>query len=358
MKQYLIILSLILLGLHAFAKEDKAAQKNNKIVEKEEQRYQKDLRKNTDSAGLYLRHANAIAAINSEAARASGFYLLALKYDSTNAAAYRDYGKYLADRLRKYNDSKAMLDRAHALAPADEDVKNYLTTVNKIIAAQDEDNRMRDFGTTTLRELDSVHNYAAITKFDSLKILIATPGNPFYYDALLSRFLADDPTLTPAEMYMMIVGYAKQPTYNPFNYNDILGMRMIANHNLDTAIKTGIALTHTNPLNPTLNRELMYYYRKKNEPALADKYLHRIAQYFNGMLYSGNGTCARPYVSLWAKEEYNFITYLGYQATDVHSMGTCAGQMAEVIDRIDPATHKTEPVHFNVALIYMQATGK
>ena len=133
---------------------------------------------------------------------------------------------------------------------------------------------------------------------------------------------------------------------------------MIAFSNADSGIKKGNELLLDNPLNPSLNREMMYCYRKKNDPLNADKYLNRIKQVFNGMLYSGDGTCENPYVSLWAKEEYNFITYLGYRSTENHAMGTCAGQMAEKIDMIDPATEKVEAIHFNVALIYMQAVGK
>ena len=358
MKQYIIIVSLFLLANDCFAKEDKSVQKNRKAVEKEENRFHKSLEKNTDTAAVYLDHANNLAAINSEANRAYNYYQLALRYDSVNAGLYRDYGRYLFDRLRKYNDAKAMLEKGLTLALKDEEIKKYLIAVNNAIALQEEDDRMKDFGTTTLKELNTDSNYKAITRFDSLKILVAEPGNKYNYQSLLTRFLADDKTLTPVEMYMMIVGYSRQPSYSPFNYNDILGMRMIANHNLYTAIKMGIGLTKTNPLNPTLNRELMYYYRKKKDPENAEKYLGRIKQYFNGVLFSGNGTCDKPYISLWSKEEYNFITYLGYKPTDNHFMGQCSGQMAEIIDMINPATQKTEPVIFNVALIYMQTVGK
>ena len=103
---------------------------------------------------------------------------------------------------------------------------------------------------------------------------------------------------------------------------------------------------------------MMYCYRKKNDPVQGDKYMHRIQQFFNGVLYSGDGSCEKPYVSIWAKEEYNLISYLGYTATENHAMGTCAGQMAEQIDMINPKTQETETIHFNVALIYMQAIGK
>lgn len=57
-------------------------------------------------------------------------------------------------------------------------------------------------------------------------------------------------------------------------------------------------------------------------------------------------------------EEFPVGSYLCLYAADTHAMGTCAGHMAEIVDVINPETKKTEPIHFNVALIYMQAVGK
>jgi len=349
---------LLLFAIHSHAKEDKTAQKNKKVVEREERQFEKDISRNPDSARPYLDHANNLAVINSESSRAAGFYDLALKHDSLNATIYKDYGKYLFEKVRSYNLAKTMLEKSLALAPADAEVKKHLDATNQILALQDADNRLRDFGTTTIKELNLADNYAAITKFDSLKIVVNEKDNQFNYQTLLARYLADDKMLTPQEMYMLIIGYSTHESYNPFNYNDILEMKMVANQDIESAIGKGNELIKTNPLNPTLNKELMYYYRKKNDTVQADRYANRIRQFFSGVLFSGNGSCNKPYISLWAKEEYNFITFLGKRSTENHSMGTCAGQMAEIIEVIDPATQKTEPIYFNVALIYMQSVGK
>ena len=340
------------------AKEDKSALKNKKAVDHEEHRFERDLSRNPGSAVPYLDHANILSAINSESSRAAGFYQLALKYDSLNAGIYKDYGKYLFDRERSYPAARTMLTKSLALAPGDAEAEKYQEATNHIIALQDEDNLLRSFGSTTIKEINPNGNYATTTKFDSLKIVLNETGNKFNYQMLLARYLADDKMLTPQEMYLLVIGYAAQKSYNPFNYNDILEMKMVANHDLESAINKGLELINTNPLNPTLNKELMYYYRKKNDTVRADKYLNRVKQFFNGVLYSGNGSCDKPYISLWAKEEYTFITYLGYKSTENHSMGMCAGQMSEIIDVINPVTQKTEPIHFNVAHIYMQTVGK
>ena len=358
MKHVLIVIVLFLSANLCFAKGDKTVQKNKKAVDREENSFRKAMEQQPNTATPYLDHANNLAAIASESSRAGNFYKLALTYDSTNAGIYKDYGKYLSNISHQYNESKAMLEKGMVLAPDDGELKQYLVSVNKIIAAQDADNRLRDYGTTPVRALNPEGNYAATTKFDSLKKVVADAGSQFCYHKLLTRYLADDASLTPLDMYMLIVGFSHEQSYNPFNYNDIFEVKMLASHNLDSAIKRGEELVQTNPLNPSLNRELMYYYRKKNDSAQGDRYMNRIRQFFNGVLYSGDGTCKKPYISLWAKEEYNFISYLGYKPTDNHSMGSCAGQMAEIIDMTDPVTRKLSPVYFNVALIYMQTVGK
>jgi len=358
MKQYMVCIFLLLLAIPVLAKDDKSDRKNTKAVEKEESSFEKNLRKNPGSAAPYLEHANNLAAINSECARAGGFYQLALKYDSANAAIYKDYGIYLADRMRAYATAKTLLLKATALAPGDAETKQRLETVNTLLAAQEAENKLRDFGHTATREKNPGGSMAALTKFDSLKGLALTAGNRFFYPDQVARFLAGDKSLTPEEMYMLIIGFSARQSYNAFSYNDINEMKMKAGNSIDEAIRFGLDLVKTNPLNPTLNREMMYYYRKKNQPEEAEKYLARVQQFFNGVLWSGNGSCDRPYIALWSKEEYNFLTYIGYKATETHYMGQCAGHMAEIIEATDNASGKTDPVHFNVGLIYMQTVGK
>jgi len=353
-----VFIPVVCIAFFCSAQDDKSAATNGKIVDKEENHFRKELSKTDDSGAVYLEHADVLAGIVSECGRAGDFYKLALKYDTMNPTLYKNYGKYLGNVQRVYSDAKVMLEKALKLAPDDAEIKVNLESVDKILAAQDEDNRLKDFGSTRIRELNPTEDFAVLTKFDSLRKESNVPASKYNYEQLLARFLTDDTTLTPDEMYMMIVGFSVQSTYNPFNYNDINDLKRLACHDVDTAIRKGIELTKINPLNPSLNRELMYCYRKKGNMDEGEKYRNRIKLFFNGVLYSGNGTCGRPYVSLWAKEEYNFITYLGYTSSPNHSMGMCGGQMAETIDMVNPADQKTEQINFNVGLIYMQSVGK
>lgn len=359
MKPYFIFVwFLLIVATNGLAKDGKDDKKNQKAVEKEENLFDKNLRKNPNSAGPYLEHANNLAAMPSESARAGAFYDLALKMDSASAEIYKDYGIYLSDRMHAYSKAKELLMKAIALSAGDAETRTHIDAINKIIAVQEGENKLRDFGTSAVKEKNPGGNAAALNKFDSLKGLALTTGNPYYYHALLKRFLTDDRSLNAEDMFMLILGYSAQPTYNAFSYNDINEMKMKASGNIDDGISFGLELVKVNPLNPTLNRELMYYYRKKDHPAEADKYLRRVQQFFNGVLWSGNGSCERPYISLWSKEEYNFLTFIGFKATETHYMGQCASHMAEIIDAVNLSTQKTEPVHFNVGLIYMQTVGK
>ncbi len=359
MKKCLFAILLTFLGAnYCFAAGNKEAKRQKKIIAKEEHHYQKEHRRDPQGAMPYLRHADNLAIYKQDNEKVIYFYKLALSADSANSAVYKDYGKYLFEKLQSIDEAKEMFTKGLSLAGNDDQLKKYMESVNKIIEKRDADNKLRDFGKVHIRELSAASDYKSISNIDSLKLITADPGNAYNYQQLLERFLADDESLTPQEMYMMIIGYSQQKVYSPFNYNDIYELRILASRDLDTAINRGIELTHSNPLNPSLYRELMYFHRKKDEQALADKYMHRIQQYFNGVLYSGKGSCDRPYISLWAKEEYNFITYLGYKSADSHSMGNCAGQMAEIIDVTDPNTHAADKINFNVKLIYLQATGK
>jgi tetratricopeptide (TPR) repeat protein len=360
MRKYLLIVFLVSLccANSSFAKDDKAAEMNKKLIEKEERQYQKDLRKNPGDVKTYWDHANNLAGFNTEFRRAIDFYKKAAQVDSTNALLYKDYGKYLFDKLHAIDEAKEILTKSLALGCSDAEIMKYLESVNKLSELRAKELKLMDFGSSTARELNPAIDYKASTRFDSLKLIVTDTNSSYSYPKLLSRYLDDARGLTPAEMYMLILGYSRQPTYSPYNYNDISDVKGLVRFNIDTAISKGLEVVRANPLNPSLNKELMYCYRKKNDFVTAEKFQYRVQQFFNGMLYSGNGTCDKPYISLWAREEYSFLSYLGYKPTDDHQMSNCSGQMAELLEPVNPATNKKESIYFNVQLIYLQSIGK
>lgn len=359
MCRFLLILYIILCPvLTCLAKEKDKDAAIRKEIEKENDRYQRNLAKYPNKAATYRDHARIMTGFHSECRDARVFYEKALTLDSTDASLFREYGEYLFDKLMDINGSKSALTMCVKLSKEDDEIHKYLTQIDRITEAREKETKLRDFGHTKIRELGSATVYASITNMDSLRKVAADTSSRFCYGKLLARFLTDDPTLAPEEVYMLIIGYSATPDYNPFNYNDISSLKMVSAINSDTAISKGMAMIPANPLNPSLNREIMYSYRRKNDLENAARFERRIHQFFNGVLYSGNGNCTRPYVSLWGKEEYNFLNYLDYKQTENHSMETCAGQLAEKIEIIDAKTGQSGNIYFNVKLIYMQTTGK
>ena len=357
----IVFIAFLICSLSPFAfSQDKEKSKGNdeqKQIDKEEQRFQKQLKHNPDDPDVYIEHAEKLASFKSTYQLAQYYYVKALKMDSSKYSYYKSYGKYLYERLYQIDTAWAILNRGLKISAADAEMKSTYLAVTNAIKQRETENRLRDVGTLSKREYYSV-TYSALSNFDSLLKILYDTTNKKCYDTLLKRFLADDGNLTPEDMYFLIVGYSKQPDYTPFNYNDINELKRITSMNFDTALVRGNELIKKNPLNPTLNREMMYIYRKKNNRSLADKYSDRVIRFYNGILYSGDGSCDKPYISLWAKEDYNFIKYLDCQTTDKYSMGTCAGQMAEIFEVVNSNTMEKEKIHFNAKLIYLRTVGK
>jgi pentatricopeptide repeat protein len=109
---------------------------------------------------------------------------------------------------------------------------------------------------------------------------------------------------------------------------------------------------------PSLYKELIYAYRKKGNPELADRYLKRMQTILNAMLYSGDGTCESPYVSFWVREDYTLLKYLNYTRTGRVDIGNCAGQLSDKISVMNLTTKEETTVCFNISMIFHKTMGK
>ncbi len=76
------------------------------------------------------------------------------------------------------------------------------------------------------------------------------------------------------------------------------------------------------------------------------------------MLYTGDGTCDRPYVAFWVREEYIVLKYLDFKRTGAQSMTTCAGQMADKLEVTNLTTKEQTDVFFNIMLVFKKTMGK
>ncbi len=355
-----ILLAGLLLGnvQYGFAQVDNY-KKNTKTSEEAEAVYNKDLKKNPNSALPHWRYANVMAEFTFNAYKdAWKYYLKALDIDSTTADIYYDFSNYLAYKLEELDDAKAVCEKGLQFAPDNQKLKANLKKFDEIIEKNNEDARLYSFDKTDKRFIQHDMKYSDISNIDSLNKVVTDGKSNFKYEKLLTNFNSGK-TLTDYEVYLMLIGYTQTENYNPYNYNAIDNIYTLAgNGQIDEAIKKGEELLNTNPLNPSLNRVLMYCYRKKGNNEKAEYYHKRILTVFNAMLYTGQGTCEKPYITFWVKEEYNFARHIGLSPTGQYSTGMCTGGMADKLETNNPKTEEKEIIHFNIMPIFKKTMKK
>ena len=364
MKQAKFKLTILLTGLllgsfhYGFSQVDNY-QKNKKTSEEAEVAYKKDLKKNPKSALPHWRYANVMAEFTFNAYKdAWKYYLKALDIDSTNTDIYFDFSNYLAYKLNEVEDAKAVCEKGLQFVPDNQKLKDNLKKFDEIIEKNNEKVRLYSFDKTDNRFIQHNLEYSDIANFDSLSKVVTVETSNFKYEKLLNDFIGGK-ALTDYEVYLMLIGYTQTENYNPYNYNAIDNIYELAgNEQIDEAIKKGEELLNANPLNPSLNRVLMYCYRKKDNNAKAEYYHNRILAVFSAMLFTGQGTCEKPYVTFWVKEEYNFARYIGLSPTGQYSTGACTGGMADKLETYNAKTDDKEIIHFNIMPIFKKVLKK
>lgn len=334
-------------------------QKNKLASETENALYEKALKENPNSAKPHWEHANRMAEFTFNAYKdAWKFYKKALEIDSTNAEIYKDYGDYLFDKYAAIDEAKIIYEKGLSYSLENKSLKEKIQLVNETIAKREEDKKLRSFGMTLKKQVAHDYSYQDITNLDSLKLIVTDKKSKFYYSTQLDKFL-NNQLLSEYETYLLLIGYTQTNDYNPYNYNDIDNLRQLSNTGqYENAIKNGQELLTTNPLNPSIYRELMYCYRKTENTEIAEKYKLKIQQIFNAMIYTGNGSCEKPYVTFWVKEEYNFAYYVGLTPTGQYSTEMCSGGMADKLEVYNTDTQKKEILHFNIMPIFKKTMGK
>ncbi|MFN0213489.1 MAG: DUF4919 domain-containing protein [Saprospiraceae bacterium] len=364
MKQSTFKLTILLAGLFLGSLQLGTAQtgqmrQNAKISKKAAAAYNKDLKKNPNSALPHWKYANVVAEFSFlEFKDAWKYYLKALEIDSTNADIYFDFSNYLTNKLNDLNLAIGVCEKGLEFAPDNIKLKDNCKRLGDIIEKRNESIRLYSFDKTDKRFIPHNMEYSDIANIDSLSKVVTDEKSDFKYEKKLDNFNREI-LLTDYEVYLLLIGYSQTEDYNPYNYNaiDIL-YSMASNGQIDKAILYGEELLKTNPLNPTLNRELMYCYRKKGDGIKAEYYHKRMLTVFNAMLFTGQGTCEKPYVTFWVKEEYNFVRYLGLSPTGQHSMASCAGGMGDKLGTHNSKTEAEEMIHFNIMPIIKKTMKK
>lgn len=328
--------------------EDK---KNEKISRAENKRYEKDLGEHPNSAAPHWRHANIVGAFNfKEAEEAWRYYDKALKIDSTNAAIWSDFGDYLLKVHQDMRTSLTLYERALNLEPDNKILQGKVDELTKNIEQIQETVRLRSIGRSAYRKIDHGIKYSVISNFDSLQAITINPESPYSYEKLLKRFLEDD-LLNEWETYLLCLGYATTETYSP--YSDVSSDLYKDNKagNYDKTLAREQELLTKNPVSASLYRELMYAHRRKGENEIADRYQRRAQRLYEAMIFTGDGTCDKPYITLTTTEEYALISYLGLYSTGEQALMTCNGAQTDRLS-IEDRDEKTGELYFDVRLLF------
>lgn len=340
----------LLIAADSFSQKDNY-KKNSKISKAENERYEKDLKEHPNSAEPHWRHANIVGAFSfKESEEAWRYYDKALKIDSTNAAIWTDFADYL---VKVFDDKRTALNlykRAQALEPENKKIEQKVDELTKSIEQIQETIRLRSIGRSDRRKIDHGIKYSVISNLDSLQAITAISESPYLYEKLLKRFMEDDP-LNEWETYLLCLGYAKTEDYSP--YSDVTGDVYDFNKagNYDKTIQSGQALLKKNPVSPSLYRELMYAHRRKGENEIADRYQRRAQRLYEAMIFTGDGTCETPYITLTTTDEYGLINYLGLYSTGSQALVRCNGSQADRLSFEDREGNKGE-LYFDVSLLF------
>ena len=69
------------------------------------------------------------------------------------------------------------------------------------------------------------------------------------------------------------------------------------------------------------------------------------------MIFTGDGTCNKPYITLTTTDEYGLIGYLGLYSTGMQSLTTCNGARADRLS-IEDRDEKKDELYFDVTLLF------
>jgi tetratricopeptide (TPR) repeat protein len=340
----------------AFGQQDNYA-KNTKLFEDEQARFESELKTNMDSAEVYWNHANIIAGFTFNVYKeAWQFYEVALSIDSSKVVYFIDYGKYLSEVMNYVYDAKVLYERGLKNFPSDQELKRALENVNSRIVKIEENKKLSSFGKAPTTGHPKATDYSKVTDFENLVEQTKNVKSEFYFNNLLDKFNADS-NLTDEQVYMLLIGFTQQDEYRPYTQEPDEVYKLNNVGNFDEAINKAKELLKDNPLMPSLYKELIYAYRKKGNQTLADISLKKMQSILNAMLYTGDGTCEKPYVAFWVREEYTLLKYLDYKKTGAIYIGTCAGQQADRLEVTNLTTNEQTIICFNITMILKKQRG-
>lgn len=220
--------------------------------------------------------------------------------------------------------------------------------------------------------------YALVTQAQSDSAFLSPPSRPsfsykkdfkslvdssqdisssLYYPVLLTRFLANDSTLTNYETLALMIGFTENPKYKPLEdmekENEIY--EMTQNGQFVEALAKSLPYLNSHPLSLLLLRETSYAYGRLSRNYEKDQIFDTAIIYMDSsnyymalndkimeaMIYSGKGrTPEAPIFALGLADGEHFIPNVGYKIENTDTEWNRNGDFLEKIKAADNLTAK------------------
>lgn len=342
---------LLISCLDSHAQKDNL-EENKAVYEKAHRKYQKKLDKKPGSAKPHLNFARELAKMTS---RASGsawkYYAKALVIDSLNSDLYVETADHLIKKHSAYEQAIDLYQSALVIENK-EITQQKLEKAKKELEERDEIREMRSIGTTDKRSYKHDIPYREFINLDSLSKLTKLKDNDYYFPELLERFKSGE-EFGEYKTYMLLVGFTTTDNYFP---HDRDYWRLIYNQvkegKPEDAIKLGEKYLDTLPLSTSLMRELMFAHRVKGETKQANEYQRKIRSILDAMIYTGDGTMEKPYMTFWISTEYLCTRYMSYIPSGKQSLEQTDYGPADALDAYNPDNESNILIYFNVNNIF------
>jgi hypothetical protein len=351
---FLLIILSISFNLHS--QVDNLA-KNTAIHKKLEDKYKAELKESPNSAVPHWNHANNLAKVTFNASKnAPEFYMKALEIDSNNSEIYKDFGNYFYD-IGNMKNAYYCFNKVKSLNPNDISVDDKL---NKILEEANKNKKYWELHQLPIRDksIEKISDYSFKELTDYKTLFKQTNKGKYEYKKLSDKFKKNPNLLNSEESFFLLIGQTQQSNYKPYNYNDEKEMQNLTQSNeIELAIKFGVNILNTEPVNILIMRELLYCYRVKEDEVLINDIENRLRKLFSGLLYSGDGTCEKPIITLSPQEEYPLAMYLGYSPIKViDTQFICKELMTDKM-QVESAKGEIEYLHFNYTPIAIWLTS-
>ncbi|WP_196889386.1 DUF4919 domain-containing protein [Aureivirga sp. CE67] len=309
-----------------FAQVDNYA-KNKKQLEEINAIYEKELKEKPNSYEPYLNHANRLAKLKSNASNtAVEYYIKAMDLDSTNnREIYKGLGDFCLEK-KDLELASMVYNAGLRFTPND---SYFIQKIEEIEEKEKENQLFRDLHSMPVYDEKKITVDMSFEERTNYNVLFKEVKKGKYsYEKLSSTFKVNPEKLSPKEMFYLTIGFTQQDNFKPYNLNDENKLReLTSDGKIDEALDFGTKVISKEPLNIIILNELLYCYRVNKDEINIKFTEQKLTKILEGILYSGNGTCEDPYLTICPKEEYYFGFYLNYKTMKVVNTQKMCGEL-------------------------------